>query len=60
MSRMKLFTHIASPTLLNDQPPPPKSPKDQTKSLSLVVRFIYFSPVFKFLQKSSPPSRGRT
>lgn len=48
------LTHTASPTPLNNNLPlPPKSPKDQTKSLSLVVHFFYFSPLFlSFLKKA--------
>lgn len=53
MSDTKLLTHIASPTPLNDKPPPRKTPKDQTKSLSLVAHFLYFSPVFlSFFKKA--------
>lgn len=51
MSGTELLTHIASPTPLND--PPPESPKDQTKSPSLVVHFLYFSPLcLNFFKKA--------
>lgn len=47
MSGTKLLTHIASATPLNDNSPfLPQSPKDQTKSPSLGVHFLHFSPMF--------------
>lgn len=53
MSGTKLLTRTVSPTPLNDPLLPPKSPKDQTKSLSLVAHFLYFFPLLlSFFKKA--------
>lgn len=57
MSSTELLTHIASPTSLNDPLLPPKSPNDQTKSLSLVVHFLYFSPLLLSVFKKAVHSQ---